>query len=343
MQHPRLNLGLIGFSAEQQTLIQAQLERAPAQMAGSDANKVDPNYPIWLITGYREANALLLNADHVSWADAQDLRFHSDAQHSDIVGLRPSELTMPFAICGTITPQMAAIVSDKVPNTVLHDERSMVHALQYFEALLRPLRTVYALAYQMAERSHELDNSHVFHVERDGKLEAIVDMPSQRVMVRDGLRPFDLDNAYWARRPPSANNCPVGFVELTTEELSWVLAMHGKNYVLPERYFKKKIYLRRLPHVRIGMFYPRHKPLLELLSQQGWSFADLAAALDGNDELLKRDLYALYLCRAVTTTARKLPPGVSYEASLQNSDAGQSTTPSLMEDFHLATIAADLR
>jgi hypothetical protein len=338
MQHPLLNLGVIGFSAEQRALILAQL-----RLNKSERGAGDLVHPAWQITDYREANALLVNAQHIAGADAQGLRFHTSSDGEAMVGLRPNELHVPYAISGSLSPEVAARINSAAPTTQLHDKRSVMLTLQYFEAALRPLRTAFALAHHMTERTSELDDQHVFHIERDNQLLAILDLPTQQVMMREGLRPLDLDDAIWSSRPKSANSLPAGFVVWATEELGWLLAMHGASASIPGRYFSKSIYLRRMPRVRAHMLYPRHTHLLELLSQQGWKFLDLLSAVGYGDELLRRDLYALYLCHAITTTARKLPAGVVPSGPPSLGD-GQSPMSSHLDDsFQLPTMAAELR
>lgn len=337
MQHPLLNLGAIGFSPEQRALIEAQLSLNQTEL-DADGLAGSLGHPVWQLTDHSVANALLLNAQHISWTDQHDVRFHADAQHSDIVGLRPSELTVPYAISGALTAQIAAMMPSAAPNTLLHDKRSIVHTLQYFEALLRPLRTLYALAFHMAERHSELDNAHVFHVDLEGLLLAMVDMPEQRVIVRDGVRPFDLEDSVWSPRPKSANSVPAGFSVWTAQEVSWVQAMHGQSYALPKRYCAKPIYFRRMPRVRAQMLYPRHSALLELLSHQSWDFHELWSALGSSEEVLRRDLYALYLCQAITTTAHKLPAASS--SGWASKDTPHSSH--LDGSFHLPTMAGGL-
>jgi hypothetical protein len=339
MQHPLLNLGVIGFSAEQCALLLAQLNLNRTEHGAGELE-----HPVWQMTDYREANALLVNAQHIAAVDAQGLHFHAGNDDNAMVGLRPSELHVPYAISGTLTPEMVALTGRASPHTELHDKRSVIRTLQYFEAALRPLRTAFALACHMAERTAELDEQHVFHIERDNQLQAILDVPMQRVMVRQGLRPMDLEEAIWSPRPKSANSLPAGFVVWATEELGWLLAMHGASASVPSRYFSKLIYLRRMPHLRAHTLYPRHTSLLELLSQQGWKFIDLLAAVGYSDELLRRDLYALYLCHAITTTARKLPSGAVPSAPPSVGDGHSHMHTSRLDDsFQLPTMAADLR
>jgi hypothetical protein len=339
MQHPLLNLGVIGFSIEQRALILAQLDLNRAEHGAGE-----PEHPVWQMTDYREANALLVNAQHIASVDAQGLHFHASTDVNAMMGLRPSELHVPYAVSGVLTPEISALMHSAAPNTQLHDKRSVIRTLQYFEAALRPLRTGFALACHITERTTELDDQHVFHIERDNQLQAILDVPTQRVMVREGLRPLDLDEAIWSPRPKSANSLPAGFVVWATEELGWLLAMHGASANVPGRYFSKLIYLRRMPRLRAHMLYPRHTHLLELLSQQGWKFIDLLAAVGYSEELLRRDLYALYLCHAITTTARKLPSGAVPSAPPSVGDGHSHMHTSRLDDsFQLPTMAADLR
>lgn len=136
-------------------------------------------------------------------------------------------------------------------------------------------------------------------------LDAVVDVPLRRVALRDGLRPVDLDDADWQRRPSTAHSPQEGFSVWMIEEVEWVYAMHCKQFVLPSRYQRKPIYLRRLPRVRGGMLYPRHNLLLELLGRQPCTYGYLSSMWPEGSDDLARDLYALYLCRAITTSTKK--------------------------------------
>jgi hypothetical protein len=308
MRHPRLNLGLIGFSTVQRARLQSSLEKITTQTIPT-AHIEDTvnlfNRPAWHITDFREANALLLNTEQARWDAANILRFHSDPHHPNLVGVQLSELAVPYGVGGACSEALDPVLLSTVPRVVMDDEASLTRALQNFEALLRPLRAAYALAYHLIERRHELDGEHTFHLIRNGVLDAVVDLPLRRVAMREGLRPVDLDDANWQRRPATAHSPTQGFAVWMIEEVEWVYAMHCKQFVLPARYQQKPIYLRRLPRVRGGMLYPRHNLLLQLLGRQPCTYEHLSGVWkDGTGELL-RDLYALYLCRAITTSSKK--------------------------------------
>jgi hypothetical protein len=344
MHHPQLNLGLLGFTPEQRAQVQSYVAQNTAQAAaGAPDDGGEPVFknPVWQITGFREANALLLNTGHARADDAQIVRFSSGTHSADALGVRLTELAVPYALCGGVSPPIDVLATRSAPRVALEDERSVVLALQHFEAALRPLRTVYALAQELIQRRSELDNKHTYHLMRRGTLDVIVDVPQRRVLVRDGLRPFDLDEAAWQPRPMSANSLPMGFSVWMLEEVAWIHALHCHAFNLPGRYRRKPLHLRRMPRVRASLIYPRHADLLEALGKEGCDYDSLVALHPEHADQLKRDLYALYVCRAITTN----PDGVTMSDSPASSQPPQSThgvKPSTQVDFHLQTRPAEL-
>ncbi len=355
MLHPLLNLGLIGFSADHRDFVATQLALNAVDHLSQPSGREDTDllHPIWHVTDFREADALLINGERISYSDADDLRFHMAVDGTDILGIRPSELTLPYAVSGEMVPDVAAVVTQRAPNTMLYDQRSITQTLQYFEANLRPLRTLYALAAMMQERRDEIEPKYTYHLERNGNLDAIIDVPNARVMVRDGLRPFDLDEANWLTRPMSANTLPAQFSVFTMEELAWLLGMHRPTPTLADRYYKQPIYLRRMPRVRSSLLYPRHTVLLQWLSQQGCKLEVLVDAMGLHPEVIVRDLHALYMCRAITTTVKNSVlaaeagmssgPGASASGDSRMTGQDSGTLPAHGEGFDLPTMVGDLR
>jgi hypothetical protein len=340
MQHPQLNLGLLGCSEQQRSQVRNHLAHNGMQ-AIEDATQDQPaSHPVWQITDFREANALLVNTEHAHIDNDQVLRFYSHPDHPSVVGVRPAELTLPYAVCGELSPAIENIIPSSSPRVALSDERSIVHALQYFEAALRPLRCLYALSHMLVERREELDNKHTFHLMRNAMLDVVIDVPQRRVMLRDGLRPVDLDDAAWEPRPPSANHLPQGFAVWMMEEVAWVHAMHCRQPDLPARYMRKLLYLRRTPRVRASMIYPRHAELIEVLGQEPCTYEQLATLLPERRAQLQRDLYALYVCRAITTNADGAFQSDSGSGSHPASAPGMHPGSELR--FHLATAPAPL-
>jgi hypothetical protein len=351
MRHPRLNLGLLGFTAEQRQHLQNGIDACEAAASGNlpaeDADAL-ATQPIWQLTDFREANALLLNTDNAQMDADKTVRFHVDPEYPGVVGVQPSELTVPYAVCGKLAKKIQNDSFGHIPTVVWHDERSVHQCQLHFEAALRPLRTLYSLAYELLERRAELDNKHTFHLMRNSTLDAIVDVPQRRVLVRDGLRPIDLDDVVWQSRPAAANTRPSGFSVWMMEEVMWVHALHCHHFSLPKRYYHMPLYLRRTPRVRASMVYPRHAALLEILAQEAITYDRLVELyMELHPDRLaqtERDIYALYACHAITTNAN----GVSSWDSLNSSNSSQppqAANPSEEAEragFHLQTAPAYL-
>ncbi len=344
MHHPRLNLGLLGFTAEQRVQVQSYVAENIAHATASwrdDGSEPVAKHPLWQLTGFREANALLLNTAYAQVDDEQVVRFNVGGQGTEVLGVRPAELAVPYALCGDVSPQIDALTTHRAPRVVLDDPRSVVQALQHFEATLRPLRTVYSLGQELIGRRAELDNKHTYHLVRKGTLDVIVDVPQRRVLVRDGLRPFDLDEAAWQTRPMSANSLPTGFSVWMLEEVAWIHAMHRPTFNLPSRYRRKPVYLRRMPRVRASLIYPRHADLLEALGKEVCDYDGLVALFPEQAEHLQRDLYGLYVCRAITTNSDGVTMSDS-PASSQPPQTAQNAVATSQSDFHLKTRPAEL-
>ena len=174
--------------------------------------------------------------------------------------------------------------------------------LRQFEAVLRPLRNLYTLALELTSRRDKLSTQSTYHLESKGRMDALVDLPQRVVMLRPGARPSDLIEATWQRRPQSANYAPEHFLRCSMPELTWLYAMHCREPEVPSRYLNKLIYLHALPNIRSSLLYPRHAAMLDLLSTSPCTVDQLRTMLPGNDRWMMRDMYALYLLRAISTS-----------------------------------------
>jgi hypothetical protein len=306
MQHPRLNLGLVGFTTEQRAsverflVLQASFASKPAPKKGASSSPIS-----WQITHYREANALLLSTQHARIDDQQILRFPADPKHSDVVGVRPSELRIPYALVGDVSQFTQALMAPDAPRIDLGDAMSMKTALAAFEDALHAVRSLFAMAQLVQMRQNEIDDRHTFHLVRRGLLEAVVDVARQRVMMRNALQPTVLEEAYWLSRPLSANTLPPGFTQWSMDEVAWTYTQYSITVNLPKRFLSLPIYMRQLPKVRPWMIYPRQMELLEFLGRQSCTYSQLAQAFPVQPDLLQRDLSLLLACRAITTTPPK--------------------------------------
>jgi hypothetical protein len=347
MQHPRLNLGLLGFDAAQRAQVQSflALRATPVDKRASKKSDAVGQIP-WQMTDYREANALLLCTAQATIDTQQIVRFPADQHNSEVVGVRPAELSTPYALVGESTHPINQAMSPNAPPVMLGDAPSMQRALEYFEASLHALQTLFAIAQHLLERRNELDARHCFHLVRGGQLDAIVDVPQQRVLVRDGLQSKGLEEAAWLSRPASANSAPHGFAIWSMEELAWLYAQHNQMVDLPDRYLKLPIFLRQAPQVRPSMINARQVELLELLAQEPCEYPRLATVFTDR-ALLQRDLYVLFACRAITTSPQRAGvPVVNHHASQPPTTrpalAANSVQPAGDQPFQLETMHAGL-
>jgi hypothetical protein len=305
LRHPLLFLGLVGFRKDQRDLVEMMLSEG----LGLSTISSEPSHPSWLVGDLHEANALLLNGPHcrVDAGGLLHLEQHENGHES--LALDLNETTMPLAMAEPVPDKLAR---NPYPRVKLDHSATVRHMLRQFEAALRERRCMYALGRMLLERRGELNAAKVYHLMRMNTLDVIVDMPHRRVMLRPGLRPIDMEDQTWLQRPPMANNIPPGFSVWTIEEVAWVLSMHRTQIELPERYQRKTIHYRRMPRARPTLMYPRHMRLLHNLADRPKSLSELMQESElvqsGDDQQrLLRDIYGLYLCRAISTVKPERP------------------------------------
>ncbi len=303
MEYPILNLGAIGFSATQRIALTTSLL---AQQSQSGNAKLGAGRCVWQMTDYREANALVLNLARSEEGPDKILRFYSDPTHPNPIGVMVSELTVPFAIAHKATGRPYDKLSRDMHFLDVDSYDSVLAALQYFETQLFALRNLFAFAQLILERRGDLDIAKTYHLLRHTGLVALIDVPQQWVWLRDGSEPGEIDNCIWQTQPATHNTPGEGFTPWTMEEAFWVFAQHSRPIKLPIRYLEHPIYFRRRLRVRAALVQPRQLEILEQLSLKPLSYEDFQDIPTINLQRLKYDLYAFYMCRAITTDPRKV-------------------------------------
>jgi hypothetical protein len=304
MQLPLLYLGLMGFDAATEMAVRTWLADNTQQAQRGDDAAAD-QYPIWQVVDVREADALLICGAGVKNGFGAHLQFDSALQAlhpNSPLGADLDSIKLPFALSdvGHLKDLGLRVVESPVFDA--NSPPSLLRTIQHFETLLRPLRALFALAVELTERRDELSSDHTYHLEHNGALDAIIDAPKHRIFMRPGTRPVDIHGDAWMRRPKSANFAPAHFLECSMDEVAWVYAMHITAPNLPKRYESKPIHVRRNPRVRTSLLYPRHSVLLDRLWQSPTTMTQLQAELSGITDLLKRDLFGLYITRSISTT-----------------------------------------
>jgi hypothetical protein len=303
MEHPKLHLGLVGFSATQRMALAAMLQAYQNQHRKS---QLTTDYCLWQLVDYCEADALMLNAQHSVQGPDRVLRIHSDPDHPSPIGITVSELAVPFAVARADALPADARQYPNMQTVDIANYHSVQEVLRHFEAILSPLRSVYRFAQQLMQWRTELNTKLTYQVVRPKGTLALVDLPHNTVWLREQINPTDLAECVWNERAPVAPEDTRGFMAWTLEEAFWIFARHSKDIKLPSRYLDNPIYFRRVLRVRSSLVYPSQIELLEQLSRRPLGYEDLLAMPTVDAARLKQDLYALYMCHAITTDPRKV-------------------------------------
>lgn len=341
MQHPRLYLGLMGFDASAEARVRRWIEANAAEGVG-DASTDE--HPVWQVVDFRDADALLICGAGAASGYATHLQFRSDLQAENAqapLGADLASIKQAFAISDVAHLQSLGVDVKSYPVFDMQLPATLQRTLQAFEAVLRPLRTLFALAVELNDRHAELDAEHTFHIERNGILDAIVDVPCRRVLLRPGARPLDIHSDAWQRRPKSANYAPAHFLHCSMDELAWVFALYSQQIDLSKRYLSKRIYVRHSPRVRASLIHSRHANLLERLHQGGATVPQLKAEFPHVAHWMERDVFALYLVRAITTAAPTDQSGGL--SSLPQMFGNTVPATAMRSDKILTTISAELQ
>ncbi len=318
MHHPQLYLGLIGFEADEYARVCKWLASNATQARQQAGDDEALSHPVSMPVDFQEADALLICGAGVEHGWRTQMQFKPSLRKAagTPLGLMLEELKTPYAMSDAEHLKSVGVELGSQPLFDVRQEASLLKTIQYFENVLRPLRSLYATAVELTARQKELDAAHTFHLEHNGTLYGIVDVPQRKVTLSPSARPVDIAGATWQRRPRSANFAPAQFLECSFEEIAWVFAQHSPSIALPSRYQTKPIHLKRCPRLRGSLLAPRHTALLERMSQGVVTLAQLKQAIPSHTNMIERDLYALYLTRVISTQA---PQGEQ-----DNSRAGNS-------------------
>lgn len=304
MRLPQLYLGLLGFDTQRETMLRKALTEHN-KLALLNKDNTLGLQALWRIVDFREADALLVCGAGAVSASGSELRFRDDQMSladTAPIAIMLNQVVQPFAISDPKHLQALGADIKTYPIFNLSVDTSLPLTLRQFESILRPLRSLYALALDLTARRDKLDPQFTYHLELRGRLDAVVDLPGRRILMRPGARPTDLPEITWQRRPANANYAPAHFLECTLSEITWLFAMHCPRIDLPSRYQKKPFWLRRNPDVRSSLLYPRHSVLLDRLCQGSSSLDELPLDLAIEPHLIERDIYALFLIRAISTS-----------------------------------------
>jgi hypothetical protein len=301
MDKPILRLGLLGFGpSECQKVLQAV-----EQPSGSSP------HAYWELVEFEHADAWCINGASIEQIKGNTVLVRTLQSSQPLISLDPAQITRPVAFTEPLPQglEAAELVNFNTPQLLLV-------GLQRFEAWLRPIRVHFAMGKELIARESELSKG-VYHViDQHGSLLAVVNLIQWTVALLPSARPADFEEASWMHRPNSAADAPPAFVTTGVAKLMWAYASRTSEDVLPARYRKQTIYLRKLPKLPVGWMRDEHLVLLRALSTGACKFEDLLQITELPDQMLARALAALYYAGSIT----------SKKASASQPDRVQSPT-----------------
>ena len=284
MEQPVLRLGLLGFTDADKLKVMETIAQP------------NPGWPRWELVEFEMADAWCIHGASVQREQGNSVRVLTQQASQPVISLNPSEITRPTAFTEPLPSGMQAVEIVNFSTAQL-----MRVGLQRFEAWLRPLRAQFALGCELISRERELVQG-IYHVlDQHGKLLAIVNLSKWTAALLPIARPVDFEEAHWAQRPNMASDVPAGFVSISVAQLMWNYAVRTTQEVLPVRYKKEKIYLRKLPNLPQAWLRDEHLVVLRALNTKPLKFAELAHLTQLPEDLLAKALAALYFVGSVTT------------------------------------------
>lgn len=189
---------------------------------------------------------------------------------------------------------------------------------------LMPRLVQQALVAQLVADGASFTRSNVIEVQQDGRVLAVVDFEGDTAVGPD-VTPADLRRAHWVLRKRGQALEPPGFRIAPTEHVLWQFAIRRDAMdLLPQRYLRLPIHLRRAPALPARELADRQLRIVRELAYGPRTLAELGARTGTNAQALARDLGALYLIGAITCD-----PGRSRTGRDRRRGAGVGAQPEL--------------
>jgi hypothetical protein len=265
---------------------------------------------------FEHADAWCINGASIEQLKGNTVSVRTLQARQPLISLDPAHITRPVAFTEPLPEglEAAELVNFSSPQLLLV-------GLQRFEAWLRPIRVQFAMGKELIAREAELSHG-VYHViDKHGGLLSVVNLIQWTVAILPSARPADFEDASWMHRPNSAADAPAAFVHISVAMLMWTYASRTNEDVLPARYRKQTIYLRKLPKLPVGWLRDEHLVLLRALSTGAGNFDDLLQTTELPPQMLARAIAALYYAGSVTTkkTSANQPDPVQSPMGQQSS------------------------
>jgi hypothetical protein len=277
LEIPHLNLAVDGFSASQVATLTLWLEEEAVKYT-------ETADVVWALSSLHDADAVLHAFDVSGTTDA----------------VRPQKALPSVVLWHSLKEQ--------------EDQAQSLHvAKHYFLMALMELNgdvqescVSYTLASLLVERHQARDPmSGLWHVHSKETLLAVVDFERLNIAIRRETHFLELENAAWVHRSEQAV-APPGFALQSIEQLMWHYTRRTQRMVLPRRYSKCPIHLRRLPRLPLALMGEQAFVAVALLRSKSMSLRELAACMVLPVPQVSKILATLHYASAITTRPRSL-------------------------------------
>jgi hypothetical protein len=288
LELPVLRLGLAGFTADEQLAV----ERMLATSAGEELS--------WAITEVDAADALWFNGARTQVVGAGRVRVSPGVPSAHALQVQMSEIDRPVAIAQPLPQDLTALCTFD-----LASRDSMAAALAQLETWLAPLVAQFSLAAHIAEHQAALGRG-VFELRLNSDLLAVVDMHGEAA-VRSTAEAEEFESgALWQRSQGTA--VPEDFVRTSLSQLMWQYAVRTQRDLLPRHYRTGMIYYRRPPRLPQQYLKDAHLLIMRELMLAPANFQELAQRCAIGEDLLARELAALYFVGTITSNPKRAAP-----------------------------------
>ena len=312
---PVLQLGLLGFNAAQQAMLETALVVLRTRLR-------------WSIAPLDQADAFCVNGSRVTPLADGSLQIAATKPGAPPLRLEPSHSQRPISFTLPLAPGVQA------ENTFdMASPASTRAMLEKFEGWLRPVSVQFCLASRIVESKMDLSGT-VYHVTVDGRLVAVVSRRSG-VGVLPIADPFHLDNALWAKRPGPADEIPGHFVHVGLSQILWQYAMRTRRDLLPAYFRSGPLYWCRSPQLPQRLFDDSTLAIVRELARAPQSLAVLGQRTGLPEAVLARDLAGLRIVGAVTHD-RKQAQRIRTQPAVRAAGATDDMTapaPLVPQDF----------
>jgi hypothetical protein len=273
---PVLLVALLGFDPGEALALQSHFEMCDALGAQWRIGACGPA-DLWIVNG-------------------PSTRVHDgEAIEVDGMRFRPGEMARPVAFAGALAPAIDARFRFNPDSP-----KSLAAMLGSLARWLLPRVLQQVLVGHLIANAARFTRSTVIHVQDAQRLLAVMNFAGDTGIAADAT-PFALRSADWVLRPAGTGRVPPIFHAAPTEEVLWRFATRAEGLeVLPPRYLRLPIYLRRMPRLAAHELSTRQAAALAALAKGRRTLRELRAMLDCAEPQICGDLAALYLVGAIT-------------------------------------------